>query len=414
MSVNRISTPARQCGASGRSSSKRSGGQFLLQYHLTTQRPLSTGVPWYIWSCVIAITCSGVGIIWDISWHKSIGRDSFLTPPHVLVYLSGILAGLSCGYVILATTFGRDPVAREASVKMWGFRGPLGAFLCAWGGVAMIASAPFDNWWHNAYGLDVKILSPPHIVLTLGMIAIRFGTLLFILGQLNRASGRPKTILSGLLLYSFMSLMSISLGAFQELTVRPYMHSALFYLLVSATVPLWLATIGATSSSGWACTILAGLYTVYFISFIWILPLFPAEPKLGPVYHSVTRFVPPDFPLLLIAPAFAIDLLRRRFIGWPAWQQAIATGAVFLGVFVIAQWPFADFLQSASARNWVFGTQYFPYFIPSDSPYVRYVFVPFEHSAAEFWRRMVLALLAAAVMTRIGLAWGAGMRKLQR
>ena len=381
---------------------------------MTVQRSALTAVPWYIWCCVLAITCSGVGIIWDISWHKSIGRDSFLTPPHVLVYLSGILAGFSCGYVILATTFGRHPDTRSAAVKMWGFRGPLGAFLCAWGGVAMIASAPFDNWWHNAYGLDVKVLSPPHIVLTFGLIAIRFGTLLFILGQLTRASGRTKTILSGLLLYSFMTLMGISLGAFQELTVRPYMHSAQFYVVVCATVPLWLATIGAASSSRWACTIVAALYTIYFLSFIWILPLFPAEPKLGPVYHSVTQFVPPDFPLLLIAPAFAIDLLRPRFSNWPAWRQAIVTGSVFLGVFAIVQWIFADFLQSPAARNRIFGTQYIPYFIPSDSAYVRYLFVSFERSAAEFWRRMALALVAAVIMTRIGLAWGAGMRKLQR
>ena len=378
------------------------------------QQPASTEVPWYIWCCVLAITLSGVGLIWDISWHKSIGRDSFLTPPHVLVYLSGIIAGLSCGYVILATTFARDSAARAAAVKMWGFHGPLGAFLCAWGGVAMIASAPFDNWWHNAYGLDVRVLSPPHMVLTLGLIAIRFGTLLFILGQLNRASGRSQTILSWLLLYTFMSLLGISVGAFQELTVRPYMHSAQFYLLLSATVPLWMATIGAVSSRRWACTIVTTLYTVYFISYIWILPLFPAEPKLGPVYHSVTRFVPPDFPLLLIAPAFAIDLLRRRLIAWPAWRQAIVTGAVFLGVFVIVQWPFADFLQSPAARNWVIGTEYIPYFVPSDSPYVRYLFVPFERSDAEFWRKMGLALVAAIVMARIGLAWGAGMRKLQR
>ena len=27
--------------------------------------------------------------------------------------------------------------------------------------------------------------------------------------------------------------------------------------------------------------------------FVWILPLFPAEPKLGPVYQRVTRLVPP-------------------------------------------------------------------------------------------------------------------------
>jgi len=32
----------------------------------------------------------------------------------------------------------------------------------------MLTSAPFDNWWHNAYGLDVKIVSLPHSILALG------------------------------------------------------------------------------------------------------------------------------------------------------------------------------------------------------------------------------------------------------
>ena len=35
----------------------------------------------------------------------------------------------------------------------------------------MLTSAPFDNWWHNAYGLDVKIVSPPHTLLILGIRA---------------------------------------------------------------------------------------------------------------------------------------------------------------------------------------------------------------------------------------------------
>ena len=42
---------------------------------------------------------------------------------------------------------------------------------------------------------------------------------------------------------------------------------------------------------------------MFGIVFLWILPLFPAEPKLGPVYHPVTHFIPWEFPLLLIIPA---------------------------------------------------------------------------------------------------------------
>jgi len=374
----------------------------------------SAGVPWYIWASVIAVTCGGVGGIWDISWHKSIGRDTFWTPAHVLIYLCGVIAGLTCGYVILATTFGRNSGWRAASVSVWGFRGPLGAFLCAWGGIAMIASAPFDDWWHNAYGLDVKVLSPPHMVLFFGLLAIRIGTLLFILGQLSRARGRSKAILNGLLLYTFMTILTISLGAVQQITIRTNMHSAQFYLVVSLAVPLWLATVSAVSSSRWACTTVAAIYTAYYLAFIWILPLFPAEPKLGPVYQEVTRLVPPDFPLLLVAPALAIDLLRRRYTTWPEWRHAVAAGCAFLAAFVAAQWPFAEWLQSPAARNWIFGAQHIPFFVPSSSDYVRYVFTPLEQSSSEFWLTMTLALAAAVILTRIGFAWGTGMSRLQR
>jgi len=69
--------------------------------------------------------------------------------------------GMACGYMILTATFGRDTAIQSRSVKIWGFRGPLGAFIATWGCMAMLTSAPFDNWWHNAYGLDVKIVSPP-------------------------------------------------------------------------------------------------------------------------------------------------------------------------------------------------------------------------------------------------------------
>jgi hypothetical protein len=53
----------------------------------------------------------------------------------------------------------------------------LGAFIAGWGDIAMLASAPFDNWWHNAYGLDVKIVSPPHMVLFTGIFAVIVGDL---------------------------------------------------------------------------------------------------------------------------------------------------------------------------------------------------------------------------------------------
>src|SRR5437879_13688613 len=110
--------------------------------------PAAAGVHWTLWIAVAAVTSAMIGIHWDISWHRSIGRDAFWTAPHIAIYLCGVLAGVSSAYLILSTTFGGEPELREASVSMWGFRGPLGAFVAAWGGVAMLTSAPFDDWWH--------------------------------------------------------------------------------------------------------------------------------------------------------------------------------------------------------------------------------------------------------------------------
>ena len=287
-------------------------------------------VPWYITTCVIAITCASVGGIWDISWHKSIGRDTFWTAPHMLIQLCGILAGISCGYLILASTFGRSAAAQAGSVRMWGFRGPLGAFVCAWGGAAMVTSAPFDNWWHDAYGLDVKVLSPPHVLLIIGILVIRIGTLFMILGQLAHAEGALRTKLNVLLLYTYTFLLVTSFGIFQEYLLRNYMHSALFYLLMTLGSCFFLAGLYRMSEYRWAGTAVAAFYTVMNLLYVWILPLFPAEPKLGPVYQHVTHFVAPDFPILLIVPAFLLDLTRPYWQRWNYWTRAGAMAAIFL------------------------------------------------------------------------------------
>src|SRR5262249_28052852 len=59
---------------------------------------------------IAAILCCAAGIVlglmWDISWHMSVGRDTFWSPPHMLEYLSASVAGILCGGVVLRTTFG--------------------------------------------------------------------------------------------------------------------------------------------------------------------------------------------------------------------------------------------------------------------------------------------------------------------
>jgi len=101
-----------------------------------------SAIPWYVVSAVLAVTSTTVGLYWDISWHIGIGRDTFWTPAHLAIQFGAVLTGFSCAYLILHTTFAGDPAAKEASVKMWGFRGPLRAFIAAWGDSACSPQPP--------------------------------------------------------------------------------------------------------------------------------------------------------------------------------------------------------------------------------------------------------------------------------
>ena len=376
----------------------------------------SARVPWYVWCCVLATTFATIGGVWDISWHESIGRDSFWTPAHLLIYLCGVLAGLGCGYLILSTTFDPASPLRGPSVRLWGFRGPLGAFIAAWGGIAMIVSAPFDNWWHNAYGLDVKVLSPPHVVLILGLLSIRFGTLILILAAMNRATGPLRRRLDWLFLYIGALFLGGMIGAFMEQNLRVFMHGARFYLIAAIVVPLVLAAVARASSGRWAATLATAILSLVTCLFVWILPLVPAAPKLGPVYQNITHLVPPDFAKLFLFGALAFDLVRRLASrkSWSDWKLASLGGLAFLAAYIAVQWPFADFLMSPASRNWFFATQNFPYMVPSSSEWVRNIFVPTESSPAQFATRMAFAFLAAILSARAGLAWGAWMRRVQR
>ena len=372
----------------------------------------AASIPWQLWMSALAITSAAIGLYWDISWHISIGRDTFWTPAHVAIQICGVLAGISCGHLILWTTFARAAPLREASVSILGLRGPLGAFIASWGGLAMIVSAPFDNWWHEAYGLDVRIISPPHAVLGIGLIAVALGVMILIVGAMNRASGAARDALDNLLLY-VAGMFTVLRALFILEYSRPgAMHDPSFYLAVMLSFPLLLTAVAVASHHRWAATAMAAIYTACFLVALWLLPLFPAQARLGPVYTRVTHMVPLRFPLLVIAGAVALDLVRDRLAGRHRWLQAVAAGTAFFAAFVLAQWPFADFLVSPAARNRLFGMHYFGYRMRPELVEFAYSFPPIG------WRwlcaGMALALLVAIVATRLGFAVGGWMRRIRR
>ena len=60
-------------------------------------------IPIYLYVTVLSSLSIMVGLIWDISWHMSIGRDGLFSAPHLAIYLGGVTAGL-----FQDTTFSRS------------------------------------------------------------------------------------------------------------------------------------------------------------------------------------------------------------------------------------------------------------------------------------------------------------------
>lgn len=384
-----------------------------------------------VYVALAGLACLPVGLLWDISHHSSIGRDSFWTPAHILIQLGGIVPALLLASLAFKTTFQGTPEQRNASVSFWGFRAPLGAWVTIWGAMAMVTSAPFDDWWHNRYGLDVKIVSPPHAVLGFGMLAVGMGVLLFIFSAENRAASMHRN--TGLISALAVGVLIVLWADFAtEFTWPNLQHTAHFYQIVSTPFPLCLVLAARASKMRASATLAAATYMAVYIAMILVLPLFPAQPKLAPIYHPVDHMVPPAFPLLLVVPALAIDAIewlwggapnrspqpttqpavtsRRRW--WRDWLLALLFGAAFLGLIFAVQHPFARFLLSDAADNRFFARDgHWPYFAEPGN------------WMNTFWdlqkdpvtpRGLAWALLRAFISARIGLALGNYLLRLRR
>lgn len=380
-------------------------------------------IPLYIYATVFASLCVVTGLIWDISWHMSIGRDGLFSPPHNVIYLGAVISGLFSGYQVLKVSFWGNAAEKAQNINFWGiFYGSLGNLLSIWGALAMLTSAPFDDWWHNTYGLDVTILSPPHTVLALGIITLQLGTMIGVLSLQNREKNhtisafsqrRAKRIETFFLVSAGFALTMIYLLASENLD-RWTMHHSSFYQISGAIFPIILVAVASATAHRWAATMVALTYTLVMCGMLWLLPLFPAKPLLGPIYNFIEHYQPYHFPILLLAPALAIDLTLRRFGKFNHWLLALIVALSFVISLLVVQYPFGDFLMTPLARTWVFGQSAWYFGSPPDWEY-RFQFFPWmSESLSAFASGMGIALVLAYVSVRIGLWWGNWMQKVQR
>src|SRR5207302_5816192 len=101
------------------------------------------------------------GLLWDVAWHRTIGRDSFLSPPHVLMYTGVAVNGLVSAWAVL-----------------WGRRrygAPVGLLASGVGFLVAVAGAGLDGWWPVNPGKDGNPWSPPHLGRLPGAVLLATG-----------------------------------------------------------------------------------------------------------------------------------------------------------------------------------------------------------------------------------------------
>jgi len=377
-------------------------------------------IPLSIYAVSLASLLTIVGILWDISWHRSIGRDKFLSPPHILVYLGAIFAGLFSGLQVLYNSVLRREAAQAADIRVWRvFYSPLGSLFCIWGAIAMLTSAPFDDWWHSAYGLDVTILSPPHTLLAMGMICLQLGACVSICKYLNLyaagpAAGASRSLLQFLFVISALSLLTMVYTLFTDYLHIRAMRSGQFYIIATTVTLLLLPAFGKASRMKWGMTAVTGGYFLLVAFSNWILQLFPAEPKLGPILTHTTHFQPANFPALVIIPAMAMDLILQRNKSG-AWTKAFWLSLAFVTLLAAVQYPLSGFLQeSPYARNWFFTANSYYFGLSPNAPW-RYRFRPEDIAPAPaLLASLGIAVVLGCLCARLSLRWGRWMQNIQR
>lgn len=287
-----------------------------------------------------------LGGTWDVSWHIVIGRDTFWSPPHLLLY-GGILLVLITVVATLAHAWRLRGAGLRYAGPMMRLPGGLavnpGIVVAGLGTVMALTSAPIDNAWHAMFGLDVVIWSPPHIQLILGVAFAALGLLAGLAGEMNHAdpgrlSAVPESPFGGrdILLLALGGLLVVTLsGLYAEYAFDippfPVWQGA---AVLAATVTGALVAGARASGRRWAATGIALAQLVIAaltLAVLWITPALGAALAglLHPDYwpsNSLLLFL----PALLLPAAVTLDL-------WQAWfGQRLRRGSNALAGLVAA------------------------------------------------------------------------------
>src|SRR2546421_721745 len=285
------------------------------------------------WTLLFLVMQAELGLAWDRNWHDTIGRDSFWIPPHIMMYTGIGAAGLIALTVVLADTlryYKRAPGVDDSSTMpiFRIFHAPMGFIILGFGALIDLVAAPFDNWWHSLYGIDVTLWSPFHLMGTLGGLIEGLGIIYIFASEVaieRRTEPPPRSFLglSGLewgtvtIFAAFMELILPTLTAFNTLTLDTWQWHLLTYPLplallagfcllgvvnftrkpgsaTRAALLLWLLAIGTQAFVPWALRTFVTTFGFRF-RFADRLPIFNLVLALLPLLYLISALMVDGF-----------------------------------------------------------------------------------------------------------------------
>lgn len=243
-----------------------------------------------------------VGTYWDDTWHTDRGRDTFLAPPHVVLYLSILAATAAVAFL------GRRP---------WGPAQRMALI----GGAAVLVSAPLDEVWHRAFGRDAVAWSPPHMFAVLAALMLATGVLAVAASVAGR-SGRTAQLLAASTVIGVLQVPVFEFDSdvpqFPEWTYLPVAVAG--WLLATEIVRRLLPDRRSLFAA-------AGVYTLIRVGIVGLLAALGHSATIVPpilmlaVLHEVAERVPLRRSLRLVGEALGATLI------WFLWQEAVGGAA---------------------------------------------------------------------------------------
>ena len=257
------------------------------------------------------------GTYWDDAWHTDRGRDSFFVAPHLVLYGGVLVSGLVVASWLLASWRGAGGGAAALAALA---RRPA-ALLAATGAGLVLLSAPVDNVWHDVYGRDAVLWSPPHMLAVTASVALSAG----LLAGLASRQGRAATAVQVALAAGVLGALLVPVLEFDSDV--PQFAAWTYWPVTTAGVVLALLLVRDLVPGRWVGTAVAGAFTLFKLGVV---------AGLAALDHT-GALVPP-----VLVVAVLDDLLAAR-------GHAVSTRALATGAAVPATWAAAVAVQPGVA-----------------------------------------------------------------